>query len=290
MPSADTRHTSSVGVAVVTDSTAYLPDDLVKKHAVEVVPLDVVIDGTAYDELTEADAHTVADALRRRSMVTTSRPAPQAFATVYDAAAARGSTGIVSVHLSADMSGTLDAARIAANTCAIPVRVVDSRVLGLALGFAAIAAAEAAERGATVDEAAAAARERAARTSSFFYVDTLEYLRRGGRIGAARALLGSALAVKPLLHIVDGRIELLEKVRTSTRAILRLEQLAVAAAGSDPVDIAVHHLAAPGRAEALASWLRTAVPGVEDLHVREVGGVIGAHVGPGMLGVIVAPR
>lgn len=277
-------------IAVVTDSTAYLPDELVKQYGIEVVPLDVVIDGTAYGETTEADAHTVAEALQRRSHVTTSRPAPQAFTRVYEAAAARGHSGIASIHLSADMSGTWDAARMAAATAPIPVTVVDSRMLGLALGFAAIAAAQAADEGAALDAVAAAAKDRAARSSAYFYVNTLEYLRRGGRIGAARALVGSALAVKPLLHIVDGRIELLEKVRTSTKAILRLEEVATAAAGTAQVDIAVHHLAAAGRAEALASRLRALVPALRDIHVREVGAVVGAHVGPGMLGVIVAPR
>ncbi len=277
-------------IAVVTDSTAYLPDELVKQYAIEVVPLDVVIDGTAYDETTEADAHTVAEALQRRSQVTTSRPAPHAFTRVYEAAAARGHSGIASIHLSADMSGTWEAARMAAATAPIPVTVVDSRMLGLALGFAAIAAAQVADEGASLDAVAAAAKDRAARSSAFFYVNTLEYLRRGGRIGTARALVGSALAVKPLLHIMGGRIELLEKVRTSTRAILRLEEVAIAAAGTAKVDIAVHHLAAADRAEALASRLRALVPAVCDIHVREVGAVVGAHVGPGMLGVIVAPR
>jgi fatty acid-binding protein DegV len=111
------------------------------------------------------------------------------------------------------------------------VRVVDSRSLGMALGFAALAAAEAASAGALGRRRREAAAARAARTASIFYVDTLEHLRRGGRIGAAQALLGSALAVKPLLHLVDGRIEPLEKVRTSARAISRLEEVAAEHAG-----------------------------------------------------------
>ena len=125
---------------------------------------------------------------------------------------------------------------------------------------------------------------RARGTTSLFYVDTLEYLRRGGRIGAAAALLGSALAVKPLLEIVDGRIATREKVRTTARALSRLEELAVAAAGEDPVDVAVAHLANPERAEALAGSLRRRLAvnlADRELSVGEVGAVIGAHVGPG---------
>ncbi len=121
-------------------------------------------------------------------------------------------------------------------------------------------------------------------------MDTLEYLRCGGRIGAAQAFLGSALAIKPLLHLVDGRIQPLEKVRTATRAICRLEEIVVEQAGDRPVDLAVHHLAAPERAAALAARLRARIPAVGEAYVAEVGAVIGAHVGPGLLAVVLAPR
>ncbi|MEU8353644.1 DegV family protein, partial [Streptomyces sp. NPDC048845] len=151
-------------------------------------------------------------------------------------------------------------------------------------------AAEAAEAGGTLDEAVAAAEKRAEGTAAYFYVDTLDYLRRGGRIGAAQALLGSALAVKPLLQLDNGRIELLEKVRTASRALARLEEIVVERAGVAPVDVAVHHLAAADRAEQLAARLRTRVPGLAELHVSEVGAVIGAHTGPGLLGAVLSPR
>ncbi len=166
----------------------------------------------------------------------------------------------------------------------MPVRVVDTGMVAMALGFCALAAAETAEAGGTVDEAVTAAEKRAAGTSAYFYVDTLDYLRRGGRIGAAQALLGSALAVKPLLQLDGGRIELLEKVRTASKAIARLEEIVAERAGGAQVDIAVHHLAAPDRAAALADRLRERVPGLAELHVSEVGAVIGAHTGPGLLG------
>jgi DegV family protein with EDD domain len=163
----------------------------------------------------------------------------------------------------------------------------------MALGFAVLAAAEAGRDGGhDLDAVAGIAAKRAATASAFFYVDTLEYLRRGGRIGSARALLGSALAMKPILHVADGRVEPLEKVRTSAKAIARLEEIAVERAGGDgsSVEIAVQHLDAADRAEALAARLRDRLPGLDDVTVCEVGAVIGAHVGPGVLGVIVAPR
>jgi len=153
-----------------------------------------------------------------------------------------------------------------------------------------LAAARAAASGATVDEVAEAARARAESSTAVFYVDTLEHLRRGGRIGAASALLGSALAVKPLLHLVDGQIQPLEKVRTSARAISRLEELAVERARDAPVDVAVHHLANGDRAGALAERLRARLRGIDEMVVSEVGAVVGAHVGPGMLAVVVSPH
>jgi DegV family protein with EDD domain len=163
-------------------------------------------------------------------------------------------------------------------------------MVAMALGFCALAAAETAQTDGTIDEAVTAAEKRAAGTATYFYVDTLDYLRRGGRIGAAQALLGSALAVKPLLQLDAGRIELLEKVRTASKAIARLEEIVATRAGAHEVDIAVHHLAAPERAEHLADRLRERVPGLVDLHLSEVGAVIGAHTGPGLLGAVVSPR
>ncbi|MFI1863836.1 DegV family protein [Streptomyces jumonjinensis] len=277
-------------VAIVTDSTAYLPHPAMERHGIVAVPLTVVLGDQALEEGTEISARSLAQALQKRRPVTTSRPSPETFAETYRASAAAGATGIVSLHLSAEISGTYDAAVLAARNAPVPVRVVDTGMVAMALGFCALAAAETAESGGTLDEAVAAAEKRAAGTSAWFYVDTLDYLRRGGRIGAAQALLGSALAVKPLLQLDGGRIELLEKVRTASKAIARLEEIAVERAGLSRVDIAVHHLAAPERAEALAERLRERVPGLVDLHVSEVGAVIGAHTGPGLLGAVVSPR
>ncbi|MZF88073.1 DegV family protein [Streptomyces sp. SID5643] len=277
-------------VAIVTDSTAYLPTRTMERHGITAVPLTVVLGDRALEEGTEISTRALAQALQKRRPVTTSRPAPAVFEETYRKVAESGATGIVSLHLSAELSGTYDAAVVAARQSPVPVRVVDTGVIAMALGFCALAAAEVAESGGTVDEAVAAAEKKAAGTSAYFYVDTLDYLRRGGRIGAAQALLGSALAVKPLLQLADGRIEPLEKVRTASKAIARLEEIAADRAGSAQVDVAVHHLAAPDRASALADRLRTRVSGLADLHVSEVGAVIGAHTGPGLLGVVVSPR
>lgn len=277
-------------VAIVTDSTAYLPPQAMERHGITAVPLTVVLGDRALEEGTEISARSLALALQKRRSVTTSRPSPEVFAAAYRAAADAGATGIVSLHLSAEFSGTYDAAVLASRDAPVPVRVVDTGMVAMALGFCALAAAETAEADGTLDEAVAAAEKRAAGTYAYFYVDTLDYLRRGGRIGTAQALLGSALAVKPLLQLDGGRIELLEKVRTASKAIARLEEIVAERAGAGQVDIAVHHLAAHERAAALAERLRERVPGLAEMHVSEVGAVIGAHTGPGLLGAVVSPR
>jgi DegV family protein with EDD domain len=276
-------------VAVVTDSTAYLPPDMVDRYGLTVVPLQVVIGGRSLAEGVEVSSDDVAAALRDWRPVTTSRPTPQTFVDAYRRL---GVPQVVSVHLSADLSGTVDAARLAARQVAqdgVQVVVVDSRSLGMGLGLTARAAAQAALDGASAEQAARAARRLALEVSILLYVDTLDYLRRGGRVGAAAAMVGSALAVKPLLNLADGRLEPIERVRTASRALARLEELAVRGAGTRPVDMAVQHLAAAERAEEMAERLRRRVPELRSLHVGEVGAVVGAHVGPGMLGVVVAP-
>jgi DegV family protein with EDD domain len=276
-------------VVVVTDSTASLPADVAEKHGIVVVPLQVVIGATSYDEGSEATPDMVADALREFIPVTTSRPTPAGMLEVYEQAVADGASAIVAVHLSAEMSGTFDSATVAARTAPVPVLTVDARQVGPATGYAALAAAAVLEGGGTAEQAAEAARERAASATSLFYVDTLEYLRRGGRVGAAAAFLGGALAVKPLLRIEDGRVEPFERVRTAGRALARLEDLAVEAAGEGPVEVTVAHLASPDRAGQLAERLSDRVQLVAPVRTAELGAVLGAHVGPGMVAVCVAP-
>ncbi len=279
--------------ALVTDSTAYLSSELVDAHGIGVVPLHVVVGGKEHREGVDIGAGEVAEALRAFRPVSTSRPAPQAFLDVYRRLAEEGADAIVSVHISADMSSTIGSAQLAAQQSPVPVTVVDSRSMGMAMGYAVLAGAEVASGGGSAEDVAAVVRARCTAATVVFYVDTLEHLRRGGRIGKANALLGSALAIKPILGLRDGAIVPLERVRTSSRAIARLEDLAVEAAdgsGADSVDVAVHHLDSAERAEKLAERLRPRVHGLADLSVVELGAVVGAHVGPGTLAIAVSPQ
>jgi DegV family protein with EDD domain len=281
-------------VAIVTDSTAGISPELAVTHGITVVPLHVIVGEEILEEGEGgATPELVADALRSRKAVSTSRPTPAAFLAAYDAAAASGATAVVSIHLSSKMSGTLESAELAAREASIPVLPVDSRQVGIATGFAVLTATELRDAGVSEHEIAEAAKKRAVSTKSLFYVDTLEYLRRGGRIGAAAAFVGGALSVKPILWIRDGEVASLDKVRTSSRALLRLADLAAEAAGSGEVDIGVAHLAnqsvADDLADLLSSRLSANLSGREVL-CGEVGAALGAHVGPGMVAVCVAPR
>jgi DegV family protein with EDD domain len=279
-------------VAVVTDSTAYLPSELSGTYDLTVVPLTVVVNGVEGLEGEEISPAEVARALaQRRVAVSTSRPAPEQFVAAYRRLLDAGADGIVSVHLSSQLSGTYDAALLAAGEFAGQIRVVDSGTTAMGLGFAALAAAAAARRPADLDTVHRTAVAHAARVSTLFYVDTLEFLRRGGRIGAASALLGTALSVKPILHVVDGTIVIRDKVRTAGRALARIVDLAVEAAGTGEVDIAVHHLEAADRAVALVDAVSVRLGDrLRDCYLTELGAVVAAHVGPGVAGVVVHRR
>ena len=281
------------GVAVVTDSTSSLDPADAARADISIIPLQVVIGEISRPE-SEVQPREVARALRDGRQVSTSRPAREVIEKTYAELAGAGYEAIVSVHLSRKISGTCSAAQVAAASVDIPIDVVDSMTLAMAAGYAALTGAEAARSGAARDEVASAVRRRAAASTTYFYVDSLEYLRRGGRIGMAAAMLGSALAVKPLLTVADGEIRPYERVRTQSKALTRLWELSLAALERAAsmhglVDVAVHHLDNPDGAQRLVDRLSGRVQ-VGEIVISEVSAVLGVHVGPGTLGIVVSPR
>jgi len=278
-------------IGIVTDSTSSLSPADAEREGIAVVPLQVIIGAETYTEGVDVTADMIAEALASFVPVSTSRPTPDDFLAVYERLAADGAEAIVSVHLSAKMSGTLDSAILASKQASVPVTCIDSMQVGIATGFAAGRAASARDAGEDAIGVAEAAQRAGESSTVLLYVDTLEYLKRGGRVGAAAALIGSALAVKPILTITDGLVVPLERVRTQAKALARLEALAVekATACEQGFDVGVQHLASPAVAMAVAERLAGAL-GLDSVGVDEVGASIGAHVGPGMISVTVTPR
>jgi DegV family protein with EDD domain len=275
-------------VAIVTDSTACLPPQLAGQLGVEVVQIQVQI-GQRVDDEARIPVPELVEAMRSKMDVATVPPDPGAFFWTYSDLAAQGVQAIVSLHLSARQSATFEAACRAAQQVRVPVHVIDTRTTGMSLGYAVIAAAKVAEAGGDVSRVLATAQHRYDHSTELIYVDTLEYLRRGGRIGAAAALVGSALAVKPLLTMDEGQIAPLDRAFGSDRAVRKMVDIAVERAGSAQVDVAVEHFDAEDRAQRLLRQLRKRMPGVRQFMITQVSSAIGAHVGPGALGVTVSP-
>lgn len=281
-----------MGVALVTDSTAYLPPEAVEEFGIAVVPLTVVADGREYTEGVDLDEDELLRLLKRSRNLTSSRPSPQAFREVYDRLGAAGATSIVSAHLAGGLSGTCDAARLAAGVADVPVTVVDSGTMGMTLGHAVLEGARRAAAAASTEQVVETVGRTAHEGALFFFVHTLDFLRRGGRIGNAAAFVGSALAVRPLLRLVDGRIEPVEKVRTTGRALARLVERVGEACPGAKVAVTVHHLADEIGAHRLAARIEERLQGrlVEDVGVRPIGAVAAVHLGPGAMAVSVSPR
>jgi DegV family protein with EDD domain len=281
------------GVAVVTDSTSYLPRELVAARGINEVSLYVRDGSGQRRELDIDDYERFYDDLRAAAQLpTTSQPSIGDFAAVYEPLLAEG-RDIASIHISGGISGTVETARQAADEGARGqaerrVEVVDSTVSAGALGLVVLAAAARAEAGADIDGVVAAAQEAMRAMRFWFAVDTLEYLRRGGRIGAAQAWLGGALKIKPILTL-DGEITPVERVRTSRRAFERMVEYMRSRAADGADGWVVQHIRAPDVAERLIDRGRE-IYGCEPAFVSEVGPVIGAHVGPGLVGVGGIPR
>jgi DegV family protein with EDD domain len=283
--------TPDVRTAVVTDTTAYLPEDLVAEHRIHRVSLYVTLDGDQRpeSEIAASDYDDFFERLSRSEQgATTSQPSVGDFVAAYEPLLAGGAE-VVSLHISAGISGTFDSARQARQRLLDEgkggerIEVIDGRSAAGGLGVQVIAAAKAAAKGGGAAEAAAAADRVRDSLKIWFAVDTLEYLRKGGRIGAAQALLGSAFQIKPILTLGE-EITPVERVRTRRRAFERLVDYGKQRheAGADAW--VVQHIHDPGAARDLVEQGR-GVFGCDPVFVSEIGPVLGAHTGPRLLGI-----
>ncbi len=270
-------------VAIVSDSTADLPPALAGARSIKIVPLTLNFDG---QDLLDGVDITPGEFYRRlpnaTTHPTTSQPSPGRFAEAYSALLA-DHDAVVSIHISEKLSGTFESAQQAADmTDPTRVHVIDSQVVSMSLGLVVLAAATLAARGADAEAVVDKVESMRGEVQTYFSVATLEFLRRGGRIGRASALLGSVLQVKPVLCIRDGLVTPLERVRTFERALSRVVELARAVDRGQGICAIVGHAGADADAERVGRELE---PIAETLMIQPLGPVVGAHAGPGVVGV-----
>jgi DegV family protein with EDD domain len=272
-----------VTVVVVTDASSRLPAELLDKWAIRVVPLHILLDGEdlrdGVDDIPD-DVHKL--------HATTAAATPAELANAYQQALADSEgDGVVAVHISSELSGTCGAAERTAADLDPKVRVVDSRSAAMGTGFVALAAARAAATGADLDAVADAASSAVSRGHAFIVVHRLDNLRRSGRIGGAQAWLGTALALKPLLRIDDGKLVLAQRVRTVSHATAAMIDRVCEVVGDAAAALAVHHVANPDGAQEVAAALAQRLPACEPAIVTELGPVLALHVGDGAVAVCV---
>jgi DegV family protein with EDD domain len=271
-------------IALVTDSTADLTPEMVEEMGVTIVPLRVIFGNEPYREGVDISAEEFYERLvKSRPLPTTSAPSVGDFQEVYERLL-KEVDSIVSIHIGTKLSATVQAAQTARQSVAKPERIeiVDSQMISLAMGFAIMEAAEAVSAGAKLAEVKAAAESVVQRVSVRFMLDTLEYLRRGGRIGRARAYLGTLLSVKPILSLRGGELYPEERVRTRARGLERIIQWAIRQ--ENVKRAAVGHSTTPDEAESIRERLAMAFPSVK-VHLIRFGPVLGTHAGPGIVGV-----
>ncbi len=280
-------------VRIVTDSTSYIPYQIAEELGITVVSLGVVFGDEAFRELDVADAWFYEKMAATPAIPTSSQPSPAEMQAAFESAIDAGDP-VVGVFISQDMSGTLASAQLVADEIRerrpeAVIQIVDSRSNSMQLGYAAIAAAKEAAAGNDADACVKAAEDTITRTRFLFTPHTLDYLRKGGRIGGASALLGGLLQIRPILTVEDGRTQAFDKVRTKRRAMERMiEVFAADVAKAGLLDVIVHHIDDPAEGEHLAK-LAEEVAG-RPVSIQPIGPVIGLHVGPGTVAVVYRTR
>lgn len=274
-------------VVVVTDSSARLPAGDLESFDIRQVPLHVLAGGENFRDGVDA----IAPDIHEKPDVTTAGAAPAELADAYrDALAASGGDGVVAVHLSSALSSTMIAAEQAAREFDGAVRVVDSRSAAMGTGFVALAAAEAAGAGCDLDAVVAEAVSCIPQVCAHIVVHRLDNLRRSGRIGTAASWLSTALAIKPVLRVDDGRLVLAQRVRTATKALAAMVDQVAEVVGDAPARLAVHHVDNEQSAADVAAALAERFPNAEPATVSELGPVLAVHVGTGAIAVCACVR
>jgi DegV family protein with EDD domain len=274
-------------VALVTDSTAYIPQEMVEKYNITVIPQVLIWGEETYRDGIDIQPDEFYNRLRKASvMPSTSQAMPSAFINVFNELLNKDFE-VLTVLLSEKLSGTL-ASAIQAKAMlpeGAPVELVDSKTTSMAMGFLVLEAARAAAEGASLAEVKEYVEKNRDKTGIFVTLDTMEFLHRGGRIGGGARFLGAALNIKPILELVDGKLEAADRVRTRGRALNRVVQLVEERiAGRKPVHLASLHANCPEDAKLMVDQLHERLE-VKETLVSTVSPVVGTHVGPGTVGI-----
>lgn len=270
-------------IGFVTDSTAYLPAELIAQFEIEIIPVHVVVDSVSYNDLGEISTNEVCKQLLAGRSVTTSRPSVQEFISVYQNMQAKGHKEIISVHVSSKLSGTYESALLAARQVTIPVRVVDSSAIAMMMGFPLLSAIALANEGVDIDDVEDYLRLRLEQSSLILAVESTKYLEQGGRVSPLQNRVASKFNIKPLLEVRNGQIGLREIVRSTRNANFKLISIAQSSSAMAE-NIAVHHVDAPERGHFIAEQLRLRL-GRPEIPLVPIGPVVGAHVGPGAVAI-----
>jgi DegV family protein with EDD domain len=275
-------------VAIITDSTAYIPNELITQYAISVTPQILIWGDETFLDGVDIQPNEFYQKLKTsKVMPTTSQVAIVTMKSTFEQILEQGKD-VLGIFISAKLSGTMqsaDQAKLMLPKAADKINIIDSNTTAMAMGFQVLAAARAAKDGASLKECKQIAEKARKHTGVYFVVDTLEFLRRGGRIGGAQAMLGSALNIKPILELRDGRIESIEKVRTKKKAINRMVELVVdRTAGRNPVRLATLHANAESDAKSALNAAVNEIHPIEQVFAS-VSPVIGTHAGPGTVGL-----
>jgi DegV family protein with EDD domain len=273
-------------VVVVTDSSANIPARLAQQLDIHIVPILLALNGQSFRDGVDITAGDVYRWLRTsKQLPTTSAPSIGDFLRVY-ASAAEEASGIVSIHLSPKLSATLNTAVAASQLIdGTPIRVINCQTVAMGQGFVALEAARAAASGADLEAVVARAEEVAKKMTLLATLDTLEYLYRGGRIGGAAALMGTLLQIKPILFVADGYVDVFSRPRTKSKALQTILNQVAQETDGQPLHAAILHAGVPDEAEALRERVSARFTCTE-LYVTEMTPVMGAHTGPGVLGIV----
>ncbi len=277
-------------IKIVTDSTADLSKEQIEKYGIKVIPLIVTFGSESFADGVDLSAKEFYRKLTSESQLPkTTQPSPEIFRQTYEEVGSAEDV-IISAHISGKLSGTLNSAEIASKMVDPQVVLVDTKTASQGVGRSVLVAAEAARRGMSVDELNAVVNKSISQTFSVFAVDTLEFLQRNGRIGKAASLLGSLLQIRPILYAdPEGMVAPYDKVRGRSQVIPSLVNAALKnVTANQPVNLSVVHTGAEDKAQKLLDELKKHYQ-VEDLHVGMVGPAIGAHIGPGAVGLMIQP-